>query len=139
MGWRANKQDIVTTLTTEAELLALVQAAKESLFMSRLLAELIVRLDNHYIKIQYNNKQTIRLVTAKVATLQTRLRHVDIHNHWLRQEVANKKIMVEYTPSASIIADGLTKALNHTLHQAFIQQLGLAQLPIRKTIDPNES
>jgi len=139
VGWRANKQDTITTSTTEAELLALAQAAKKSLFISQLLAELTIRLNNHHIKIQYDNKQTIRLVTAKVTTLQTRLRHVNIHNHWLRQEVANKKIIVEYTPSASIIANGLTKVLNHTLHQAFIQQLDLAQLPIRKTIDPNKS
>jgi len=26
-----------------------------------------------------------------------------------------------------MVADGLTKALNHILHQAFIKQLGLAQ------------
>lgn len=31
------------------------------------------------------------------------------------------------TPLAVIVADSLTKALNHSLHQAFIQQLGLAQ------------
>jgi hypothetical protein len=129
VGWRANKQDTVTTSTTEAELLALAQAAKESLFVSRLLAELSVQLDDHRIKIQCDNKQTIRLVTAEIATLQTRLRHVDIHNHWLRQEVASKKIVVEYTPSASMVADGLTKALNYPLHQRFIEQLGLVQLP----------
>jgi len=34
---------------------------------------------------------------------------------------------MEYTPSASMVADGLAKALNHTLHPAFIKQLGLAQ------------
>jgi len=72
VGWRANKQDTVTTSTTEAELLALAQAAKESLFVSRLLTELTVRLDDHRIKIQYDNKQTIGLITAEVTTLQTR-------------------------------------------------------------------
>jgi hypothetical protein len=37
IGWRANKQDTVTTSTTEAKLLALAQAAKESIYVSRLL------------------------------------------------------------------------------------------------------
>jgi hypothetical protein len=37
IGWRANKQDTVTTLTTEAELLALAQTAKESMYVSKLL------------------------------------------------------------------------------------------------------
>ena len=81
VGWRANKQDTVTTSTTEAELLALAQATKEGFFISRLLAELTIRLDDYHITIQYDNKQTLRLITAEIATLQTKLRHVDIHNH----------------------------------------------------------
>lgn len=128
VGWRANKQDTVTTSTTEAELLALAQATKEALFVSRVLAELTIRLDDHRIKIQCDNKQTIRLVTTEVATLQTKLRHVDIHNHWLRQEVSRQKIKVEYTPSADLVADGLTKALNYPLHSRFISQIGLIEL-----------
>jgi hypothetical protein len=40
--WRANKQDTVTTSTTEAELLALTQAAKEALFVRRPLKQLYV-------------------------------------------------------------------------------------------------
>ena len=42
--WRANKQTTVTTSITEAELLAISQAAKESLFMSRLFKELEIKL-----------------------------------------------------------------------------------------------
>jgi hypothetical protein len=37
IGWRANKQDTIITLITEAELLALAQAAKESIYVSKLL------------------------------------------------------------------------------------------------------
>ena len=85
IGWRANKQDTVTTSTTEAELLALSQAAKEGQYISRLLQELTVQLDQHRIEIQCDNAQTIRLVTEEITKLQTKLRHVDIHNHWLRQ------------------------------------------------------
>jgi hypothetical protein len=40
IGWRANKQSTVTTSTTEAELLALSQAAKEAMFITRLVKEL---------------------------------------------------------------------------------------------------
>ena len=36
IAWRANKQDTVTTSSTEAELLALSQTAKEAIFTSRL-------------------------------------------------------------------------------------------------------
>ena len=76
----------MTTSTTEAELLSLAQAAKEGLFVSRLIKELRVTLDNSRINIMCDNQQTIRLVNADIALLNTKLRHVDIHNHWLRQE-----------------------------------------------------
>ena len=55
IGWRANKQDTVTTSTTEAELLALSQAAKEGQYVSRLLRELTVELDDNRIEIQCDN------------------------------------------------------------------------------------
>jgi hypothetical protein len=42
IGWRANKQNTIITLITEAELLALAQAAKESMYVSKLLQELII-------------------------------------------------------------------------------------------------
>ena len=36
VAWRANKQDTVTTSSTEAELLAILQTAKETIYLSRL-------------------------------------------------------------------------------------------------------
>jgi hypothetical protein len=46
IGWRANKQDIVITLITEAELLALAQAAKKSMYVSKLLQKFIINFNN---------------------------------------------------------------------------------------------
>jgi hypothetical protein len=37
IGWRTNKQDTITTLTIKAELLALAQAAKELIYVNKLL------------------------------------------------------------------------------------------------------
>jgi Zn-dependent M16 (insulinase) family peptidase len=42
IGWRANKQDIITTLTIKAKLLALAQAAKESMYVNKLLQKFII-------------------------------------------------------------------------------------------------
>jgi hypothetical protein len=125
--WRASKQDTVTTSTTEAELLALSQVAKEAIFTSRLLKELQVTLSDPIITIKCDNTQTIRLVNEDIARLQTKLRHVDIHNHWLRQEVTRKTIKIEYTPSDNIIADGFTKALPANKWANFLNQVGLVE------------
>jgi hypothetical protein len=56
---------------------------------------------------------------------------VDIHNHWLRQEVQEGTIKVEYTPTAQMMADGLTKALPAGKWNGFLHQLGLESLETR--------
>lgn len=132
IAWRASKQDTVTTSTTEAELLALSQVAKEAIFTSRLIQELKVKLPSTAVIIQCDNQQTIRLVTQEVSKLQTKLRHVDIHNHWLRQEVTSGRIQVVYTKSADMMADGLTKALPANQWKQFLAQLGVVEIRDRK-------
>ncbi|KAJ3554331.1 hypothetical protein NPX13_g10642 [Xylaria arbuscula] len=131
IGWRANKQDTVTTSTTEAELLALAQAAKEAMFVSRLIKELGVTLDSQQITLQCDNQQTIGLLKKEVSTLKTKLRHVDIHNHWLRQEVQRETLDVTYVPTGDMIADGLTKALPATKWAGFMTQLRLKDVKAR--------
>ncbi|KAI1507095.1 polyprotein [Pyrenophora tritici-repentis] len=132
IAWRSSKQDTVTTSTTEAELLALSQVAKEAIFTSRLISELKVKLPSPTITIQCDNQQTIRLVTQAVSRLTTKLRHVDIHNHWLRQEVTNQRIKVVYTKSSEMIADGLTKVLPVNQWTGFLIQLGLVEVRDRE-------
>ena len=128
IGWRANKQDTVTTSTTEAELLSLAQATKEAMFVSRLVKEIGVKLDSSRLNIWCDNQQTIRLVNADIAMLQTKL---DIHNHWLRQAVSRKTIKVAYTPTGDMLADGLTKALPTEAFRKFRSQVGLVDIKDR--------
>ncbi|RYP49411.1 hypothetical protein DL768_004884 [Monosporascus sp. mg162] len=128
IGWRANKQDTVTTSTTEAELLSFAQVAKEALFSFRLIKELGVTLDAGPLNMWCDNQQTIRLINADVALLQTKLRHVDIHNHWLREAAERDMIRVDYTPTGDMLADGLTKALIREPFRHFRKQLGLVDI-----------
>ena len=64
--------------------------------------------------------QTIRALTTN--RLITKLRHVDIHKHWLRQEIAIGKINLD---TINILADGLTKALPPPRHKELLRLLGL--------------
>jgi hypothetical protein len=58
IAWKTNKQNTVTTLSTEAKLLALSQIAKEAIFISRLFKAITLRLKKPLI-INYNNTQTL--------------------------------------------------------------------------------
>ena len=58
--------------------------------------------------------------------LQTKLRHVDIHSHWLRQEVQRKTIHIRWVPTKEMVADGLTKALpSAQKHDSFVRMTGI--------------
>ena len=60
--------------------------------------------------------------------LITKLKHVDIRRHWLREQVADDKIKIAWIPTGQMPADGLTKALPWQKHQNFVCQLGLVDL-----------
>jgi hypothetical protein len=127
IDWRASKQRTVTTSTTEAELLAISEAAK-SIFWWKRLFNAIDFDPEHNISIQCDNRQTIGLLTKEDPMFRTKLRHVDIHGHWLRQEVQNGNIHINWVPTAEMLADGMTKILPDQKHQEFIKMLGLVNI-----------
>ena len=67
-------------------------------------------------------------MNEEITRLQTKLRHVDIHNHWLRQEARDGRITVDYIPTKQMIANGLTKALSKGEFQEFLQQVNLVDI-----------
>jgi hypothetical protein len=89
-----------------------------------LLKALTLKL-NEPLEVECDNRQTLKLVTEESIKLSAKLRHVDIHNHWLRQEYAERQVLFKWTPTNNIIADGLTKTLPRQQHEAFIKQIKL--------------
>jgi hypothetical protein len=127
IAWQATRQKTVTTSTTEAELLALSHVGKEVEHMVRIFKA--IRFDpEHKIAIDCDNQQTVRLVTSEAPTISTKLRHVDIHQFWLRQEVQEKKFNVQWVPTGEMPADGLTKSLSRQKHQDFVDMLGMRDI-----------
>jgi len=84
--WNATKQRTVATSTTEAELLALSAAARELIATIRCLQQLGFKF-NQDVTIVCDNKQTVDITNKDTPILATKLRHVYIHQHWLRQLV----------------------------------------------------
>jgi hypothetical protein len=127
IDWRSTKQKTVTTSSTEAELLALSHAAKEVIGWKRLFQAIQLNFSQD-ISILCDNRQTIRLLTAETPQINTKLKHIDIHNHWLRQEIANGVLQIQWVPTAEMPADGLTKALPRQRFEIFLKQLGLVDI-----------
>ena len=125
IDWKANKQSTITLSSTEAELLALSDATKQLIWWRRVLS-LVLNESLLNTPLQQDNEQTIRLIVNPEDKLNTKLKHVDIHRHWLRQEIKPAgSIQLRWTPSADTIADGLTKQLPIQRHNMLLQQLHL--------------
>jgi hypothetical protein len=77
--------------------------------------------------------QTVCLLRQDTPKLDTKLQHINVHQHWLRQEVQDKKINIQWVPTAKMPADGLTKILPYQKHEAWVKQLNLADIRHRIT------
>jgi hypothetical protein len=127
VDWKSTLQKTVTKSTTQAELLALSAAASELTWWSRVFNEIGFEVDPQP-SILCDNLQTVRLVNKDTERLQTKLKHVDIHQMWLREQVQDGNILVEWIKTADQPADGLTKPLPPERHLNFMKQLGLVNI-----------
>jgi hypothetical protein len=127
VDWKASLQRTVTKSTTEAELMALSAAASELAWWKRFFKGIGYEPEEEPILL-CDNMQTVSAVTKQAERLNTKLKHVDIHNHWIRQEIQAGNLIVQWQSTNSMPADGLTKSLPRQKHQVFVQQLGLVDI-----------
>ena len=133
--WQSSKQKTVTTSTTEAELLSLSHTAKETIGLYRLFKQ--IQFDpEHQPRILCDNQQTTGLIQKDRPQLSSKLKHVDIHNLWLRQTYRDGVIHVKWVSTSEMPADGFTKPLSAEKHSQFVRHLGLVD--ITSQIDPDE-
>jgi hypothetical protein len=125
--WRAARQTTVTTSSTEAEMLGVSFTAKELMALKRLFRDLRLDLGELWT-IFCDNQQTIRLIVGSNERIATKLRHVDIHNMWARQEHQKGAFEVTYLPTNDMPADGLTKNLPRYKFEHFRALLNLQDI-----------
>ena len=108
ISWRSKKQDCVALSTAEAEYVALSSAGQESVWLRKLTAEL-GQVSSHPTTIYEDNQSAISM--RKNPQYHGRAKHIDIRHHYIREQVSNKEIQVEYCPTNNMAADIFTKGL----------------------------
>lgn len=88
----------------------------------------MVGRSNSAIPILCDNTQTAGLVAKNQGTLNTKLRHISINDHWLRQEQQLHRIDIHLVPSEEEEADGFTKALPTAVHRKFLKAIGMEEI-----------
>jgi hypothetical protein len=124
IDWIVRKQFIVSIFIIEAKLLSMLHADKKLIWWIHLFQKL--KFDSNQKIVIYNdNLQTIRLLISEILKIETKLRHVDIAQCWLRQSVQSDYFSMNYFSIAKIITNELTKILSSQKHREFINQLRL--------------
>lgn len=127
IDWKSHLQRVVGTSTTEVELIALSDCCLDFIWWLRLFRQIGLDLDSIPF-IKCDNLQTVGLINKATAKLVTKLRHVDVRQHWLRQEVENGTLAVKWVSTTKMPADGLTKALPTHKHTDFVEQMNLVDI-----------
>jgi hypothetical protein len=130
IDWKSCVQRTVSKSTTESELLALSLAGSQMEEWIRFFKGIRLTIDCKPT-ILCDNQQTVGIVNKSEDKLHTKVKHVDIHQLWIRQEVQAERLNVIWTDTNSMPADGLTKALPKQKFSAFVHQLGLVDVTYR--------
>lgn len=78
-----------------------------------------------------DNRQALHIFTSEMIKLHTKLRHVDIHQMWLRQKLQNDRIMMELIGTDHVSADGFAKPLSHSKYEKFVKITGLRDITVK--------
>ena len=122
ISWSSKRQNTIALSSCEAEYMAASEAAKEALWMRRLLNELGYAGPQQVI-IQADNKSAIAL--AENPMHHGRTKHIEIRYHFIREKVTEGHIKLSFVPTKDEAADGLTKPLTGEAFSKFIKELGL--------------
>jgi transposase InsO family protein len=122
VSWSSKKQELVTLSTAEAEYVAQTHAAKEAIWLRRLLTEIFHPIDSPTTLFS-DSKSAIAL--AQDGHYHARTKHIDIRYHFIRYIIEAGTIKLVYCPTNDMTADTLTKALPSVKAKHFAAALGL--------------
>jgi hypothetical protein len=103
----------VATSTCEAECIAASDAAKEILWLSKLLCEMDTQLRK--ITLHVDNQSALTLMKLHHAGTSGRPKHIDVAYHFLRDRTMRGDLDVQFIATDQQKADGLMKVLNGAL------------------------
>lgn len=125
VSWHSKKKASVSLSTAEAEYIAVVSCYTQVLWMKLSLKHFKVDFD-HPISILCDNTSAINI--SKNLVLHSRTKHIPIKYHFLREQVSDQQVMLEYVSTKDQLVDVFSKPLPKDTFERLRQQLGVVSL-----------
>ena len=103
--WRSMIQSLVALSTTESEYMAVAEAAKEALWLTGLVKELVIQQGG--VLLHCDSQSAIYLTKNQV--YHARTKHIDVRFHRIRELVSSSELLLEKVHTSENAADMLTK------------------------------
>jgi hypothetical protein len=108
--WGSKKQQSIALSSCEAEIMAMSEACKDSLYLDTFLGELDLKVDGDAPPVLYGDNRGANDLAYNPEHHQ-RTKHIDRRHFWVRELVENMRISVAYVNTVDNLADFLTKPL----------------------------
>jgi hypothetical protein len=128
VSWKSRKQPVTATSSTKAEYIAYSITTKEAVWLQKVLTDLHYHYpDVKKVLLYGDNKPALSLTSNP--THHSHTKHILVPYHYVREQVEEGCISIEYIPTRLMPADGLTKPLTGVAFDRFVSMLGLCNTP----------
>ena len=122
VSWLSKKQSSFALSTAEAEYVVAASCCTQLLWMMQTLQDIQITCTPP-ISIFCDNTSAISI--SKNPVMNSKAKHIPIKYHFLREQVLEQKVKLEYVPSKEQVVDILTKPLPRETFEYLRQKLGV--------------
>eukprot|EP00253_Pinus_taeda_P002650 PITA_02650 len=122
VSWFNKKQSSIALSTAEVEYVAVASCCKQILWMMQTLQDIQITCTPP-ISILCDNTSAISI--SKNLVMHSKTKNIPIKYHFLREQVLEQKVKLEYVPSKEQVADIFTKPLPRETFEYLRQKLGV--------------
>lgn len=129
ISWATRSQPTIALSSTEAEFMSMAAAIQEALWLKRFEREIFLEAPSTIV-LYCDNQGALHL--AKNQNYHARTKHIDVRKYFIQENLHNEnnlesdiKMNLLYKPTAEMVADILTKAVNQNKLEKFFPEFGL--------------
>ena len=127
VAWLSKKQNSISLSTAKAEYIAAAACCTQVMWMKQTLQDMKVSIDEP-ISIKCDNTSAISI--SKNPVLHSKTKHIPIKYHFLREQVAQKLVKLEYVPTKEQTTDIFTKPLAKEPFEYLRDKLGVVSIDV---------